>query len=148
MTLELLSKITVVVIDTQSKYFSNVLALGRLNSATLGFLPRGAFEEFARAGTLLGAILNDVLVGYVLYRISGSSTPRATIVHLCIDKNFRKQGAALCLMQEVKSRANNLIGIGLHCRKDFKVGDFWKKAGFSPISEKLGRSAEETILVV
>lgn len=142
----ILSQTTVVVIDPQSKYFDTVLSLWRTNSAILGFLPKGAFEEFARAGTLLGAVFEDVLIGYVLYRISSSSTPRATIVHLCIDKKFRKQGTALCLMQEVKTRANNLIGIGLYCRKDFKVNNFWKKAGFSPISEKPGRSAEATIL--
>ena len=35
-------------IDNRNRFFENVKALGRKNSATLGFMPEGGFEDHAR----------------------------------------------------------------------------------------------------
>ena len=39
-------------VGTDSPLFQQVLRLARDNSKTLGFLPKGAFEEYAQSGNL------------------------------------------------------------------------------------------------
>lgn len=47
-----------------------VFALYRKDSGTLGFMPRGAFEEGITKGTLLVATDDqDQILGYLLYRV-------------------------------------------------------------------------------
>ena len=39
---------TIEFIDNRNRFFEDVKALGRKNSATLGFMPEGGFENYAR----------------------------------------------------------------------------------------------------
>ena len=39
---------TIEFIDSRNSFFEDVKALGRKNSATLGFMPEGGFEDHAR----------------------------------------------------------------------------------------------------
>jgi len=39
---------TIEFIDNRNSFFEDVKALGRKNSATLGFMPEGGFEDHAR----------------------------------------------------------------------------------------------------
>jgi len=39
---------TIEFIDSRNGFFEDVKALGRKNSATLGFMPEGGFEDHAR----------------------------------------------------------------------------------------------------
>lgn len=41
---------TIEFIDNRNSFFEDVKALGRKNSATLGFMPEGGFEDHARNG--------------------------------------------------------------------------------------------------
>ena len=99
-----------------SPAFQSVLQLWRQNSQTLGHLPRGAFEERAELQQLLGLFLQNKLVGYLLYRVSKGSLPRATIVHLCLEKSTRGKNLASHLLGDLKRRCSSLVGIGLQCR--------------------------------
>ena len=74
----------IVTIDESSPYLTQVLNLARLNSSTLGFLPRAAFLEAARQQRLLVAInVEGDFLGYLLYGIS-AKVMLAYIVHLCV----------------------------------------------------------------
>jgi len=134
----------IVPISNDSPYLSEVKALGKQNSGTLGFLPEGAFDEYANRKTILVALNDDVLCGYLLYRISRQS---AYIVHLCVSKSNRGQGVARALIDKlVELTKQDCVGIGLRCRRDYEASNVWPKFGFVPETDICGRGAEGKLL--
>ena len=123
-----------------SAWLDAVDELMKLNSKTLGFLPKQALQEFLNKGGALGAIGNDgQLVGYLLY----SSYPNYfRITHLCVAKRYRGKGIAARLVIRLRNEADTQKIIKLNCRRDFPANDMWPKLGFVAIDEKPSRSKE------
>lgn len=87
-------EITIISIDSTSKYLKKIQELGRKNSRTLGFMPDGGFRGAADKGWILVAIdSRKECVGYLMYRVSTSNF-KATIVQLCTDEKWRGRGIA------------------------------------------------------
>lgn len=127
-------------IEWPSVFLDAVQALHRGNSSRLGFFPRGAFDEHARAKQILLALGNgDELLGYLLYRVAKG---RAIIVHLCTAANARGRGVARALVEHLKEISQPLQGIGLHCRQDYDAKHVWAKFGFVALHRKTGRSQD------
>lgn len=123
---------------------SDVLALAKAHSHTLGFLPDSAFRDRAHLGTLLIARGNDTLLGYCLFDL-----PRAghiKLVHVCVAAEAR--GLQLGKMFIAKAIELNPMAIGVlaYCRRDYKMDRFWESAGLSPRNERAGRSSQGSIL--
>ena len=88
-------------IDHASPYLEQVIKLGEANSATLGFFPKGAFEQAASKKWIIVAVDNtNTVLGYLLYGISRTKM-LAYIVHLCVDKSYRCSGIAKTLFAEL-----------------------------------------------
>ena len=116
------------------------MALHRANSKTLGFLPKGAFEENAKLGQIIiGLDGAGVCIGYLLYRVARS---RAAIVHLCVSENARGNSVARHLVERLKADTKALEGIGLYCRRDYEVNHVWPKFGFEAVNSKAGRGQD------
>ena len=65
-------EVTILEIDETSPHLIAVKKLWRANKTTLGFLPDGAFNEYASKRMILVALsLDGECVGYLLYRLSG-----------------------------------------------------------------------------
>lgn len=134
----------VIVIDHKSPYLDQVKKLGDENNATLGFFPNGAFDDFAKRKQIIVALdSQNKCVGYLLYRLSYR---KVIIIHLCISINSRKKGIAQALVNFLKNNTKNYEGIGLSCRRDYKLEKMWQKFGFIPISERLGRGKKNKTL--
>lgn len=132
------------VINEKSPYLKRVKELGRANSATLGFLPEGAFDDYASKENIIVALdKNNNCVAYLLYRITDR---RVIIVHLCVDECSRGCGITRDLIDFLSKRTKSCKGIGLHCRRDYTVNSLWPNLGFVAISEKAGRSIEGKLL--
>ena len=130
----------VVAIDENSPHLETVKNLWRANSATLGFLPEGAFIDYASQRHILVALdSSDKCVGYLLYRVTKN---KATIAHLCIAGSVRGQGHAARLVNHLITHTGHLRGIGLRCRRDFPAYSIWPKLGFFPSRETPGRAAD------
>ncbi len=115
-----------------------VISLHRADSRHLGFFPKGAFEEHARAGQILLAFnQQSEVIGYLLYRVAKQ---RAIIVHLCTALNARGAGVARALVENLKQVTKPLAGIGLRCRQDYDARHVWAKFGFTALHRKAGRS--------
>jgi rRNA-processing protein FCF1/GNAT superfamily N-acetyltransferase len=125
--------------------FEAVLRLSKLAKSTVGFMPDSAFRERAQTGTLLIAILDDVLVGYVLYDLPRDEV---RIRQLVTDTAHRGEGTARLLVEELVGRHPSRRGIFLDCRRDFPVSAIWPKLHFAPVNERRGRSAEGLPLTV
>lgn len=125
--------------DITSENFVDAVNLGDKNSKTLGFLPKSAFEKYAKSGQLIGAFdkESNEFLGYLLYRISYN---RVTIVHCCIDSAHRNKNVAQKLVTKLKQTTKQYDGIKLSCRNDYGIDKVWERFNFVPIKEKKGRS--------
>ena len=121
------------------------MALHRAGAKTLGFFPKGAFEEHAKLRQIIVA-LNDTgnCIGYLLYRVARG---RAVIVHLCVSDAARGKGVARLLVERLKQDTNSFEGIGLYCRRDYDVNYVWSKFGFEAVNSKSGRGEDGTELI-
>ena len=127
---------SVVVIDDKSPYLESVKALWRVSSDTLGYLPDGAFLDYASQHRILVALdSSTACVGYLLYRVTKD---KATIAHLCIADCARKKGYARTLVEHLVGITGHLRGIGLLCRRDFPAYGLWPEVGFGALYEKPG----------
>lgn len=127
-------------ISSSTERFADVLRLYRENSQTLGFMPQGAFEQRANRGTLLVAVDTDgATVGYVLYDLPGSLI---TLRHLCVSSASRGQGVARALIEELKRRHPERLGIKADCRSDYPAHKMWPELDFEAVTESRGRSRE------
>lgn len=133
-------------IDLHSPHLRKVKRLGRLNSATLGFLPEGAFDEHAARRQIIVALdETDECTGYVLYRVSHH---RATIVHLCVEDNHRRKGVAKSLIDHLRSVTNDLDGISLKCRQEYAANNLWAALHFVARGEQPGRGKDRAPLMI
>ena len=130
-------------VTTSSPILSRIKSLARRNSATLGFLPEGAFDAYARRGWVLAAMADGEVVGYVVYRVSYM---RAVLVHLCTAEGHRGQGIGRQLFRTVVSRTTELRGILANTRRDFPAHAMWPRLGFAAIGEKPGRGMNRAVL--
>ncbi len=121
-------------------HLERVIALHRLNAKTLGFFPKGAFEEHAKLRRIIVALESDgSCLGYLLFRIGRG---RASIVHLCVVDAARGKGVARLLVGQLKQETKSLEGIGLYCRRDYEATHLWSKLGFEAASAKTGRGKD------
>ena len=136
---------TISAVELESEQLRQVLALHRANKQWLGFLPDAGFEDRVAAGTLLAAVAQGELMGYVLFDLPGN---RVKIVHLCVDPKYRTSGVARQLVDEVSSRHQTRVGIELACRRDFPASGLWPRVGFHPAGERPGRATAGSVLTV
>jgi hypothetical protein len=129
----------------EGELFAQVLALHRANKQTLGFLPDAGFKDRASAGTLLGAIERNRLLGYVLFDLPGN---RVKIVHLCVDQTLRRGGIARLLVDRISARHGDRLGIELACRRDYDANGLWPRLGFVPTGDRVGGSDAGHLLTV
>ncbi|NES03680.1 MAG: GNAT family N-acetyltransferase [Okeania sp. SIO2F4] len=124
-------EIKIIEIDEKSPHLQAVIELGDANRETLGFLPRKAFNNYAKCCQIIVAIdSKESCVGYLLYRVA-TSYNRVGIIHLCIANSYQGKGVAKKLFGYlVEITQEKYSGIGLTCRRDFNLSNFWSKLGF------------------
>ena len=121
----------IMAISHRDVLLKQVIALGDKNKQTLGMLPEGAFHQHARNKTIIVAVENNNLAGYLLFRISQKKR-LVNITHLCISDEYQSKGVAIALLQELKLKYQNLLsGMMLTCRADYeRPSQLWEKFGF------------------
>ncbi|GAB3803329.1 hypothetical protein GCM10028819_33070 [Spirosoma humi] len=135
-------------ISKEDSIIDKVVTLGIKYSKTLGFMPEGGFQDHAKKGLIAVATEGDDLWGYILFRI-GTKTHKITIVHLCVDKPYRRRGVSEALINFVRAKyERSLDGIVLSCRRDYKEATkFWERYGFKVVSYQSSKSQQERQLV-
>ena len=120
--------------------------LMKRDSQTLGFLPRKALQSHFDKEGVLGATTDDSqLVGYLLYKTYSNYF---RITHLCVLEQYRGQGIARRLVNDLRESANTQKIIKLNCRRDFPANEMWPKLGFVALGEKPSRSKEGHLLTI
>jgi GNAT superfamily N-acetyltransferase len=128
-----------------SDLLDQVWELYRQNASTLGFLPRGAMDEFAHAGHVLAATRGDALLGYAAWRRSRGD---AVLVHLCVAEADRGAGCSEALLQRMVDLCRKDAAIRLRCRRDYVAANkVWPQLGFVVTGESVGRGADQAALI-
>lgn len=124
---------------------AEIVALGDSFRRTLGFMPPAAFGQAAAHGTLLAAVQDRRVIGYVLYAL-----PRQVvrITHLCVTEAARGLGLARRMVDAISERHADRLGITLKCRTDYPINDIWPHLGFENQGEVRGRSRKRLPLTV
>ena len=138
---------TIEFIDNKHILFRDVKVLGRKNSATLGFMPEGGFEDHAKNKWIIVAHDGNVLAGYLMFRVV-SRFSRISIVHLCVCDIYRGKGISVALLNALKNKYEKIYrGIALSCRTDFSyASSVWRNFGFVPRERVRSRSFDEKYL--
>jgi len=130
-------------ISEGSPHLDTVKDLARKNRNTLGFLPEGAFDQYAKWRQILIAINErNECVGYLLFRVAKTNR-KVSITHLCVAKKYRSLGIARKLVENLINSTKHLRGIGLFSRRDYSSNSFWYHMGFMYQAEKLGRGRDQ-----
>lgn len=128
-------------IDNTNSLFPQIKSLGNKNSKTLGFMPDGGFEDYARKHCIIIAYDKNILYGYLMFR-EVPSRYRVSIVHLCVDNKYRGQNITTKLLDALKDKYKldyKYRGISLNCREDYQgASKMWHNYGF--ITQKSFRS--------
>ena len=134
-------------INNKNKFFERIKELGKKNASTLGFMPQGAFEDYAKSRCIIIAYDDEKLMGYLMYRIVPRYS-RINIVHLCVADDFRGKGVSKQLLDTLKEKYNHRYrGIQISCRKDFAHATaVWERNGFISLKDIRSRSLEEHYL--
>lgn len=128
-------------IGSESQYLDEVKKLGRANSKTLGHLPKGAFDNYAKQEQILVAFDESGFLGYLLYA-SPQKERTIKIHHLCITSEAKGRGIAKLLVEYLKQITRDFLDIRLVCRQDYGIDSMWEKFGFIPMYEKAGKSKQ------
>jgi ribosomal protein S18 acetylase RimI-like enzyme len=140
------AQIEIVEVEETTELARSVIELGNGPAKrTLGFLPNQGFLDRARRGTLLAAVANSELLGYVLYDLPGYVVK---IVHLCVANKARRRGVARKLIDEVAERHSDRQRIVLSCRYDYEATAVWEALEFRPQGSRPGRSKDGHMLTI
>ena len=93
-------------INSKNRFFPDVMALGKKNSATLGFMPDGGFEDHANKNAIIIAHNDAELCGYLMFR-EVPRYSRVSIAHLCVNDEFRGQKVTSKLLDALRQKYNS-----------------------------------------
>ncbi|MFK0288882.1 GNAT family N-acetyltransferase [Streptomyces sp. NPDC090442] len=129
------------VTETQAELVDAAVALGDRYTKTLGLLTPPAYRKHASDGGLLVAVDSGEVIGYALFGLPKRS-PHVRLAHLCVAQEHRGKGAARLLVEGIRRRHQDRLGIKAKCRRDYGLSDMWTSLGFVPRGEVRGRGRD------
>ena len=139
-----LSPIQVQFLTPGSQHVHAVRRLLLEHNRTLGFFPQGALVEYVERNHVLVALDGGVCAGFLTFRPRGEAI---RIVHLCVAETHLRSGVARKLTDTLSAEKKPYVGVGLRCRADYGLDDFWRKLGFAPGKAASGRGRDRAPLV-
>lgn len=134
-------------INNTNRFFPDVMALGKKNSTSLGFMPDGGFEDHANKSAIIIAHNDADLCGYLMFR-EVPRYSRVNIAHLCVNDEFRGQKVTSKLLDALRQKYySKYSGIALSCREDYATASkVWENYGFVSKGKVRSRSLDEHYL--
>ncbi|MFD3422897.1 GNAT family N-acetyltransferase [Streptomyces decoyicus] len=133
------------VAETQAELIDAAVALGDRYTKTLGLLTPPAYRKHASDGGLLVAVDDGEVAGYALFGLPKRS-PHVRLAHLCVAEEHRGKGVARLLVEQIRRRHQDRLGIKAKCRRDYGLSEMWTSLGFVPRGEVRGRGRDGEIL--
>jgi predicted GNAT family acetyltransferase len=108
-------------------------------------MPDTAFRDRAKHRGLLLGLIDDVVVGYVLYDIPRSHLIK--LVHVCVGDVARGTGLARKMVDTAIELHPRRSSIAASCRTDYGIDGFWQSLGMHVASERAGRALSGSTLM-
>ncbi|MFD7662352.1 GNAT family N-acetyltransferase [Streptomyces sp. NPDC059788] len=83
----------------------------------------------ASDGGLLVAVEHGEVIGYALFGLPKRS-PHVRLAHLCVAGEHCGNGVTRLLVEEIRRRHRDRLGIKAKCRRDYGISDMWTSLGF------------------
>lgn len=130
-------------------HLGDILRIWGPNRQTLGLMPKDAFLDSIKKKWVLICLEDDLVIGYLQFRFT-NRTQTLSIVHLCIEKSYRRKGYSEKIVNElVELYRYQSRGIKLNCRSDYyKPIAFWNRYGFQPKSRRPSRGNDPNVELV
>jgi GNAT superfamily N-acetyltransferase len=127
------------ILPAQPEHVSLIDHLRRRDSASLGFLSRGAILEKITLGHVWLASIGGRPVGCLIHGSPDRAEVRVFL--LMVDPAYRGRGIARRLIANLlrRSLATGARGLSLRCREGLSANAFWHRAGFSLHDLEAGR---------
>jgi predicted GNAT family acetyltransferase len=108
-------------------------------------MPDMAFRDRAKHQGLLIGLIDESVVGYVLYDVPRSHVIK--LVHVCVGEAARGTGLAREMVDTAIRMHPRRSLITASCRTDYGVDGFWQSLGMHVASERAGRALSGSILM-
>ncbi|QEU92898.1 GNAT family N-acetyltransferase [Streptomyces kanamyceticus] len=131
--------------STQDHLIETAVALGDRYTRTLGLMTPPAYRAMADEGGLLVAVEDEEVVGYALFGLP-KRNPYIRLAHLCVATEHRSKGIARALVETIKRRHPQQLGVRAKCRRDYGLSGMWRSLGFVPQGEARGRGRDGEFL--
>ncbi|GAB2583761.1 hypothetical protein GCM10027168_15710 [Streptomyces capparidis] len=131
--------------SVQDELINKAVALGDRYTRTLGLMKPPAYRQAAEDGGLVAALEADEVIGYALLGLPKRSA-HVRLAHLCVAEERRGRGVARLLVEAIKKRYPQRLGIRAKCRRDYGLSSMWRSLGFVPRGEVRGRGRDGEIL--
>ena len=122
-----------------TRYVDQVRTLGDANRPTLGFLRSRVYAEAAAKGRLWIAVsgVRKNLTGYLLF---GGAYPHLRVVQMFVHPEFRSQGVARTLIEELKRHGEetNHQTVSARVATELPANGFWQRQGFRVVRQVPG----------
>ncbi len=122
-----------------------IIKFGDSLRSLLGLFPLSAWDEAFADERVIAAVMQDTLVGYVLFRLPRDEI---VVVHLAVASGARQRGVARMLITELASRHSMRRGIRAKCRRDYTANDVWPRLGFTALGNYPGRGSKGQLLTL
>ncbi|MFI0139443.1 GNAT family N-acetyltransferase [Streptomyces luteogriseus] len=133
------------VLPAQDELIAQAVSLGDRYTKKLGLLTPPAYRKAAEDGGLLVAVEADEVIGYALFGLPKRSA-HIRLAHLCVAEEQRGRGIGRRLVEGIKERYPQRLGIKAKCRRDYELSGMWRSLGFVPHGEVRGRGRDGEIL--
>lgn len=133
------------VAPAQNDLIDKAITLGNRYTKTLGLLKPPAYSKAAEDGGLLVAVEAEEVIGYALFGLPKRSA-HIRLAHLCVAEEQRGRSIARRLVEEIKERYPQRLGIKAKCRRNYNLSAMWTSLGFVPHGEVRGRGRDGEIL--
>ncbi|MFJ1550162.1 N-acetyltransferase [Streptomyces sp. NPDC088246] len=85
------------------------------------------------------------MLGYALFGLPKRSA-RIRLAHLCVAEEQRGRGIARKLVEGIRERYPQRLGIKAKCRRDYNLSGMWRSLGLVPDGEVRGRGRDGEVL--
>lgn len=118
--------------------YQNFSALWKANANALSVPYEKILKDALTLHQSYGIFINDKLIGFGGYQVMQNKN-EIRIIHICIDKNYRKQGYGFqivsFIIQQIKM-LNILKPIFVYYRKGAENNGFWEKYTYNEREEQ------------
>lgn len=130
----------ILICDAEDAHVDGAKRLADRHRDIFSFIARGAFWEARREGTLIVALMDDDVVGFIRYRHRRRDL-QTTLYDICVAESLRLSGVGRVMIKSLFERCLALgrESVVLKCPVYLEANDFYDRLGFLQVGTVAGK---------